>query len=220
RGALAAGSIGGGMSNAMTLRTFLVVWIVAFAVLASVGLLRLLLLRQQPRRRRFNPLLLVTLVALTAGCLGSIQLATWPPSGLGTAAPLYAGLSFVVVLGVATIVSREALLIREWLRAQHLARLLREQRYTEAIAACDKLLALPRVDRASVWFVRARALMGLSRRDEALGDLDRALALAPRNIPLWAYKAYSAIQAQRLDQAAAASHQAQTLAPPTPDPPP
>jgi tetratricopeptide (TPR) repeat protein len=90
--------------------------------------------------------------------------------------------------------------------------LLFEGRYQEAIAACDKAIALnPSLSQA--WYQRGNALFKLQRFAESIASYDKAIALNPTKYDFWYNRARSFVKLQRYEEAIASCDKAVALQP-------
>jgi len=85
-------------------------------------------------------------------------------------------------------------------------------RYTEALAAVERSLALDDTNMAA-WYARGTYLAMLARYDEALASFERALALDEQFAPAWDGMAWALGILGRRDEALAAVNRALELDP-------
>jgi tetratricopeptide (TPR) repeat protein len=85
--------------------------------------------------------------------------------------------------------------------------LSKEQKYPEALAACDQAIALnPRA--AAVWANRGKALFNLNKPIEAIASYDRALAINPNYSLVWTERCQALSRLGRAEDALAACDRA------------
>ena len=79
---------------------------------------------------------------------------------------------------------------------------LRCDRYEEAVASCDKGLAI-NPDDDIAWFYRAVVLFGLERYEEAVASCDKGLAINPNKDTIWFFRGIALSRLERYEEAVA-----------------
>lgn len=87
--------------------------------------------------------------------------------------------------------------------------LAREQNYTEALAACERAIALrPKSRNAEIWALRSEALLQLKRYAEAIASYDFLLQRVPKDSLAWTRRCEALYQLGKYEDALASCSQA------------
>ena len=85
----------------------------------------------------------------------------------------------------------------------------KEQKYAEALAACEKAIALrPRSNNRELWSIRSNALLQLKRYPEAVASYDYLLRFSQRDSLAWTRRCEALYQLDNYDEALASCEKA------------